>query len=353
MLPRMVRALGAFVMSVLVAEPALAEEALSRYALSWVRAEGTEGCPPAIALRTEVERRLGRTVFDPSAERSFEVEVTRFGDKYRSDMFVRGPNGEMAGHRTLESDEPGCGALVDATALAIALVIDPEAASREPPPPRSAGAFEASPAAPVAALKAAPAVAPPLSPLLPPAPPPPPPPPMAPAALDAVTLSLRATLSRGLVPATAPGLELAFALRPARRWGFSVHAEYAPSRNVARGIGSLDVGLTRASALATFRLLRRERLHWAVGAGPSVGAFHVAVREPAPVTAPGDYWFTALQLGTVLQVHVTNRFFLELGAGAALSLSRQQFLVRPQAEPVWSQPRAAASSFFGVGALFP
>lgn len=349
MLPRMVRALGAFVMSVLVAEPALAEETLSRYALSWVRAEGTEGCPPAIALRTEVERRLGRTVFDPSAERSFEVEVTRFGDKYRSDMFVRGPNGEMAGHRTLESDEPGCGALVDATALAIALVIDPEAASREPPPPRSAAAFEAPPVVPVAPQKAAPALAPPLTPL----PPAPPTPPVAPAVLDAVTLSLRATLSRGLVPATAPGLELAFGLRPARRWGFSVHAEYAPSRNVARGIGSLDVGLTRASALATFRLLRREPLHWVVGAGPSVGAFHVAVREPAPVTAPGDYWFTALQLGTVLQVHVTKRVFLELGAGAAVSLSRQQFLVRPQAESVWSQPRAAASSFFGVGALFP
>jgi len=49
------------------------------YALSWVRAEGAEECPNGHALASEVERRLGRAVFDVAAERSLEVEVTRFG----------------------------------------------------------------------------------------------------------------------------------------------------------------------------------------------------------------------------------------------------------------------------------
>jgi predicted nucleotide-binding protein len=84
-----------------------------------------------------------------------------------------------------------------------------------------------------------------------------------------------------------------------------------------------------------------------------VGAFHLAVRAPAPVTAAGDYWFAAAQLTTVLQVRVTKKVFIELGANGFAALVRQQFLVRPQEEPVWSQPRIAGSLFGGVGTTFP
>src|SRR5215216_5932413 len=56
------------------------------YALAWVRAEGAEQCPTGRAVMTEVERRVGRPVFDAEAERSFEVEVTRLGETYRSDV---------------------------------------------------------------------------------------------------------------------------------------------------------------------------------------------------------------------------------------------------------------------------
>jgi hypothetical protein len=342
--------LCAFAFSLALATPAFAAEPAQSYTLSWVRAEGTDACPPASALRAEVERRLGRAVFDPAAQRGFEVEVTRFGDKYRSDLFVRGPTGQMLGHRTLESDEPGCGALVNATALAIALVIDPEAASREPPP------------APAAATFAPPVVSPPV--VSPPVVSPPAPPAQAPstrsappavaiAPQPAVALSLRGSLQLGLVPTAAPGVALAFALRPVRRWSFSVQAEYTSPRDVTRGVGSLKVGLTRASVLATLQLLRAPGARWTVGAGPSVGALHVAVREPTPVTGPGDYWFSAVELGTTLELHVNNRFFVELGAGALAIVERQQFVVRGQDEPVWSQPRVAGSLFGGAGALFP
>ncbi len=338
----------------LVASPAFGQATpaptASSYTLSWVRAEGAEACPPARALSAEVERRLGRAVFDPMAERGFEVEVTRFGANFRSDVFVRGPNGEALGHRTLQSDEPGCAALLNATALAIALVIDPEAATREPPPAKSSAAFEPPVVAlpPPAVAPAAPLVAAPVV-----TPPAPTPPAASPRPSITGSLSLRAALEGGLVPDLAPGLELAFALRFPGRWGFATEASYTPPRNAALGAGSLDVGLTRASFLGSFLVLRGERASWSLLAGPSLGAFHVAVREPAPVTNPGDFWFSALQLGTLLQLHVTHGVFVEAGARGLTPLRRQEFLVRAQEQAVWSQPRLAGSLFLGVGASFP
>ena len=118
-------------------------EAPPTYSLSWVRSEGAESCPAGRALVSEVERRLGRKVFDASAERAFEVVVSRAGDTFKSDVYVRDASGATVGHRALSGDEPGCGPLLNATALAIALVIDPEAAAHQP---STSGAFEPPPA---------------------------------------------------------------------------------------------------------------------------------------------------------------------------------------------------------------
>ncbi len=319
------------------------------YALSWVRAEGAEACPTGRVLATEVERRLGRAVFDVAADRSFEVEVTRFGNTYRSDVYVRDAAGTAIGHRSLQSDEPGCSALVNATALAIALVIDPEAAARGPAAKPASAAF-APPTEP------APAVAPPAAP------------PTAPAALPApqsemrlsappprplLTLSARAQVTGGLVAATSPGFELSFTARPGARWGFAIGASYALSQTASVGIGALDFGLTRASALVTFDVAQSKHVRLVLLGGPTLGAFHLAVRKPAPVTSPGDYWFVAAELGGNLQVAVTDGSFVELGGALLAPLLRQQFLVRRQTEPVWSEPALAGLAFLGVGALFP
>jgi hypothetical protein len=320
------------------------------YALAWVRAEGAEECPTGRAVAVEVERRLGRPVFSATAERSFEVEVTRFGKVYRSDVYVRDVSGRPIGHRLLESNEPGCSALVNATALAIALVIDPEAAAHEPPPSTGVAAFEPPVATP-----------PPPSNAPPPTPPPPPPP--APAAVERrvpappeptpLTASLRAQLTGGLVGATSPGFELSFSARPSKRWGAAIAGSYTLSQTVTRGLGSLDLGLTRASALLTFDAVSSEQMRLVLAAGPSVGALHIAVREPAPVTSPGDYWFAGFELGARFQVPVSKAVFFELGGAALLPLARQEFLVIGQSEPVWRQPVLSGLGFLGVGALFP
>lgn len=119
------------------------------------------------------------------------------------------------------------------------------------------------------------------------------------------------------------------------------------------GIGSLDVGLTRASALATFDVGQSQYVRLVLSGGPTLGAFHLAIRRPVPVTEPGDFWFVAAELGADLQLTVTDTLFVELGGALLAPLWRQQFLVRRQSEPVWSQPRLSGVGFVGAGARFP
>jgi hypothetical protein len=306
---------------------------------------------------TDIERRLGRRVFDVMADRAFEVELTRFGTTYRSDVYVRDAAGQAVGHRTLQSDEPGCSALVNATALAIALVIDPDAAAREPAPTASDAAFEPPSAPPP------PAASPPLVPArLPPARVAPAPvataapPALAerpPAPFDLAEVGLRAEVSAGLVPAISPGVELSFKLWPAARWGLVLSAAYSASQPARTGIGALDASLTRAAGLVTYRAWRSGRFRFALGAGPTFGALHVAVREPAPVTDPGDFAVVALQADASLHVGVTRALFFELGGSWFVPVLRRELLVRGQAEPVWQAPAVAGRGFFGAGVMLP
>lgn len=324
------------------AAPARAQPAVSSYALSWVRAEGAEECPTARALATEVERRLGRAVFDPAAARSFEVQVTRVAGRYRSDVFVRDEAGRAVGHRTLENDEPGCQALFGATALAIALVIDPEAAGRQP---AATAAFEAPPPAPPPPVPSPPPVASPPPPrLVPPAPP---------RAATPVTLSLRGHVSGALVPTVSPGVALAFSARPSARWGFAASGWYVAPQTARQGEGDFSIGLTRGSLVVTFDVAASERIRLVLQAGPSLGAFHLAVRAPAPVTDPGDFWFAALELGANLQLAISERVFLDLGGAGLAPLLRQEFSVRDDREPVWEQGLLAGTAYAGLGARFP
>jgi hypothetical protein len=168
-----------------------------------------------------------------------------------------------------------------------------------------------------------------------------------------LTLSVRSQVTAGLVAATSPGLELSFGARPGRRWGFAVAGSYTLSQTATVGTGSLDVGLTRLSALATFDVAESQSVRLALSGGPTLGAFHLAVRRPAPVTEPGDFWFIAAELGADLQIYVSTTIFVELGGSLLAPLRRQQFLVRGQTEPVWSQPRLSGFGFLGVGARFP
>jgi hypothetical protein len=314
------------------------------YSLSWARGDGAEGCPSARALAADVEQRLGRKVFDSSAEQAFEVQVTKSSGRYHSDVFVRDADGRPLGQRALESDEPDCSAVFNATALAIALVIDPEAASREPKTSPAMAAFEALPPAP-------------------PAPVPPPPPPPAPEPKHAspvparahtpTSIAARAELSGALVPDISTGLALVFMARPDERFGFSVTAGYTAPRPARGGGGVYDIGLTRAGLALTYDAARSSKLRLALSAGLNVGAFHVGVREPAPVIDSGDFLYFSGELGAAVQVSVSTGVFLEIGGAGLLNPLRQEFLVADSSEPVWHQSLVSGIGFMGLGVAFP
>ena len=102
----------------------------------------------------------------------------------------------------------------------------------------------------------------------------------------------RGQLSAGLVPAASPGLELFFSARSQTRWGFALSGAYAAPQNSSVGIGSVDVGLTRAAVRVPFEAARSPRLrhrlhvehpHLRIRRGLDEDRARVPPHRPAPV----------------------------------------------------------------------
>ena len=104
-----------------------------RHALRWTRAPGAETCIDAEALSIAVEARLGRAVFVRTEQPAVIIEA-HVSPGWRVAIAVRGADGSAIGERVLDEAAADCHALDDALVLVIALIIDPNAALREPPP---------------------------------------------------------------------------------------------------------------------------------------------------------------------------------------------------------------------------
>ncbi len=104
--------------------------------LGWARLEGADGCIGTQELAQAVEKLLGRAVFVPAsvAELAIEGRVEKRADgSFRAVLSVSNPKGESLGTREL-SAETSCANLSEPAALAVALMIDPDAALGGPPP---------------------------------------------------------------------------------------------------------------------------------------------------------------------------------------------------------------------------
>ncbi|MEO7094648.1 MAG: hypothetical protein ABI175_15430, partial [Polyangiales bacterium] len=110
--------------------------------LSWVRAQGAEGCIDRDTLARDVSARLGRDAFAGAPQRSIEGIVAREGKRWVARLYVRDPAGVLVGDREIASDAADYSALGGAVTLAVALVIDPEAALA--PPPSTSGSTSTS-----------------------------------------------------------------------------------------------------------------------------------------------------------------------------------------------------------------
>jgi len=314
----------------------------AHYLLSSVRGDGAEDCPGTPELAREVERRLGRSVFEGAATRSLEVYTERTLAGYRSQVFVRDREQRTLGRRELASEEPSCASLFSATALSLALLIDPDAsltgaATAVTSPPRpEAPALAVTPTPEPSQVAREPSAMPEAAP--------------ASATFNAASLGASGIVAFGVLPSATPGMELGFGVRPERgRWGFQMAALYLLSSQTPSGSrGDFSVGLTALGLSATLELLQGPVVQASAFAGPWVGALHAAVHAPEPRN-PGDFLYLAAAAGVRGRVALASGWHLEARGALRVPLVREGFFVSGATEPAWRQPALSADLGLGVG----
>jgi hypothetical protein len=255
------------------------------------------------------------------------------------------------GERVFESTS--CRSLADATALIVALTIDPQrvAANRPEPPPAPAPPGSAAPApppsatppGPSAAPAPAPAPAPASAPVPPPAPVPAPAPPPVPAPapapspappptsasepLPAFPVAVFASLSGdlGTLPQTAYGFSLGAALlfRTFRLEGYGAYWPAQTAHAASAPAFGGDVYLADGGLRGCW-LPWRSTIEIAACAGLELGDLHgqgLGVRSPQP---NDGIWFAATALGRA-SWRVTSSFGLFVEVGLAVPFFRDTF----------------------------
>jgi len=109
-------------------------------ALSWVRLPGAERCGDTRELASKVDAHLQRSAFVAPALAQLQIEASveptpSNAWKLRIALFDAS---RAAGTRELLVEQPSCAEVIDAAALAIAVMIDPDAALHPPSPPVAA-----------------------------------------------------------------------------------------------------------------------------------------------------------------------------------------------------------------------
>ncbi len=105
-----------------------------RHELRWTREPGAETCIDPDALTAAVEARLGRIVFARTDKPAVIIDG-RVSPSWHVAIWVRNADGSPIGERVLDEPAASCRALDEALVLVISLIIDPNAALREPAVP--------------------------------------------------------------------------------------------------------------------------------------------------------------------------------------------------------------------------
>lgn len=331
--------------------PARAECEAASADVSWVRGPGAETCPTAAEIRSEVARRLGRSIGAPGEGKAIEVTVEKTGDGWAARIVAAGCGGERA-VRELTSAAPTCEAIASAAVLVIALAVDPQAALA--PPPAPAETDSPVPPAPTVA-----AVAPPAAPVRPRRPPPaeaPAPAPVAAAPDPGVEtrLTLRGVGAAGLLPAFAPGIAWSGEWRFSRWLSASTGLLFLPEQPARDPTFAFGMTAGWAGACSdVFQLAGR------LAAGPCVrflaGTIHAVVRtHPSIVgSGPGQRAWAGASAGGRVLVRVAGPLLVEAGVEALAPFTRHAFELRDAPEPVFLQPPITALLYIGAGLAFP
>lgn len=106
--------------------------ATARFA--WVRGADADRCPDGAVLRETIARRMHRDPFDDHGPRSLEALVEHGPAGWSATLRIRDRDGDLLGERTLTHPGTDCTGITEASILAVALAIDPDAVLDEPAP---------------------------------------------------------------------------------------------------------------------------------------------------------------------------------------------------------------------------
>jgi hypothetical protein len=319
--------LGYLVLWMMLAHrPVWADDA--RHVLRWTRAPGADACIDAPALMAAVDTRLGRSVFAEQKDAAIVIEahVRPIEQGWHVAISVRGSDGTLTGQRELEEPASDCRALDDALVLVLALIVDPDAAMRDPAPP--------------------------------PSPPPPPPPPPAPVPTPAPPppraepwrFEASASLIAGglVVPGPSVGGALRVIVDPPRVPPIGVRGTLwreGDERDDARGVHVrlLTVGL--AACPAVWRLA----LCGGIEVGRMAGAGFGFDRSQQSVAI-----VTYATIEPRLAVPLSSRFVLVGAIGAWIPLVRPRFVFEQAGEAMlqYQPPPVAIVGHVGLAMLF-
>jgi hypothetical protein len=298
--------------------PARAEGPPARVALRWT---APAGCPGGDRIVAEVERLLGASGARPPAPLAVAATVTPDpAGGLRAHLEAESPDGP----RTKELQAASCDALADATAIILALMIDPTALAAPVPAPPP---LPAPPAAPVPASPPLPA--PPAAPVPVPAPPPTPaaPPPSA-SLRPRFHLLAWALADAGTLPGVsfAAGGAVALSLGALR---LELGAGAFPGRSTVlaqRPTAGGDVSLVAGTAGVCYGVLAPGRFELSPCLVVAVGRLHATgfgVSNPGE----GSALWSALEPGARLGWSPLARLALVLRAGASVPFARPSFVL--------------------------
>jgi hypothetical protein len=343
-----------WVLSVLISwgVPARAEPAKPKAAaLSWIRLPGAERCPDLRTLAAQVEARLQRSAFVPPSQAQLVIEASAEPTPtkaWKIRIALSDDSGAALGTRELLTDSPNCAEAIDAAAIAIALMIDPDAplgagqpapvpARDSPaPPPTNTPTFDELPPkrarlAPRDSSDAGRQPTPWRS-----------------------RLSLGGMVALGVLPGVAPGVFGALRLSPEnRRWGFDLALAYLPTEAggvlPSRGTGSFSSN--SGELLAWVAPWQRRSLSFSVAAGVEAASVSGTGSDFTSANRSAQSWLLSGRLELELSWRLTQRWSVQLRPGLSVPFWHDRFeaVVGGQSSTVFEPSPLAGSSTLALG----
>lgn len=299
--------------------------------LSWVRAPEALECGDAGQVQADVVRRLGKSPFSEPSKIFVEATVSKPDGAFVAQLEMRDEAGVSLGSRRVASEASSCASLVSAAGLAIALMIDPDAAlapsSAPAPPPPS---VPLAPPRTVAVIEA--------------------PAPRAPQ----LTFGVGALVAARVLPQAAVGVRLGADQRLAARLHAELSLSFLPqARQELRGV-EVGFGLTYGSLGLCYDPLAAAHVTLAACGFGQLGAMSVNAYEPARSRAGQLLWSTA-GLGLRAGWALAEPLLLRVGVEGTVPIQRREYVVARVAEPpvvVFRDPAIAATLHLGLALRF-